>query len=280
MKYKSQIAGVLIIAGLVTLLVVQNQSFTRLQKENDGLQDASKQLEQLRDENAQLAKLAANTNELAQLRKDRDELLRLRNEVHSLREKLKSAASQQKQSKPIPHTENISSDSNQPASAVTKYQSVVNATVPSGFSLATGGWETQPGKRMLVLNTPIVAEGGQVEIRTRYVEMPDAVFDAHGFNYLKAEGTESKGSGILSDEKAAALLKAFEKTEGVDVVAAPSVTTLSGRQAQVQVLEMWQTMTGETQHIGPVLDVIPHITADRNSVQMSVIVNLTRLASP
>ena len=280
MKSKIQLAGILLVIGLVVLLVIQNKSLTRIQTENARLREASQQLDQLRDENERLAKLSANTNELERLRKEHSELLRLRGEIGSLREKLKSAENQQKQSKPVARAEGIfSADSDPVAPPVKKYQAAVHATVPNGHSLATGGWEMQPGKRVLALATPTIGQDGQVEITTRFAEMPNEVFDALGFKDLKADGTESKIAGIFSAETTAALFNAF-KEKGVDIVTAPSVTTSSGRQAQVQVLETRTFASGETQVTGPVIDVIPHVTADGNSVEVSFIVNFTKPASP
>ncbi len=277
MKRKIQLVGILLVIGLVVLLVVQNKSLTRLQTENDKLREDSQQLDQLREENERLAKLSANTNELERLRKEHGDLLRLRGEIGSLREKLKSATlvvQQQKQMEISPADAVPDYSTND----IKKYESTVSTTLPSGFSVATGGWEMQPGKYTLALVTPTIGADGTVEVRTRFAEMGADSFDALGLKDFKTDGTQSKRNGIFTAEKTAALLKAFEETAGVDILSAPSVTTSSGHQAQVSVVDD-QTISGEKHLIGPVVDIVPSIR-DGNSVDITVQINYTRLLLP
>jgi type II secretory pathway component GspD/PulD (secretin) len=79
-------------------------------------------------------------------------------------------------------------------------------------------------------------------------------------------------------------VRAVETLSGVTLVAAPSVTTLSGRQAQISVSELppvslIDPATGVTNQIslGPVLDVIPMVVADDVSIQLTVVTALNRL---
>lgn len=117
-------------------------------------------------------------------------------------------------------------------------------------------------------------------------------------------------SGILTDPQFRVVIKALEQREGVDLLNESSVTTLSGRQTQIQVVDMItivsgtslnQTSTGggggggtttgggggngaigssinyptETQPIGPTLDVIPYVSADGFTIQMTIIPTIT-----
>jgi general secretion pathway protein D len=50
--------------------------------------------------------------------------------------------------------------------------------------------------------------------------------------------------GILSDPQYRVVLRAFEQRSGVDLLSAPSITTLSGRQAQIQSVEARTVVTG------------------------------------
>ncbi|MCB1126081.1 MAG: type II and III secretion system protein, partial [Verrucomicrobiae bacterium] len=45
-------------------------------------------------------------------------------------------------------------------------------------------------------------------------------------------------TGILTDPQFRVVIKALEQRGGVDIMAAPKVTTVSGRQAQIQVTDL------------------------------------------
>ncbi|KAB2665580.1 MAG: type II and III secretion system protein [Verrucomicrobia bacterium] len=113
-------------------------------------------------------------------------------------------------------------------------------------------------------------------------------------------------SGILTDPQFRVAIRALEQRDGVDLLSAPKVTTLSGRQAQVSVVDarrivldvgsngnnnnsanasVQPTGTGQviqqqavgfnyttgTLPFGPTLDVIPYVSSDDVSIQMSII---------
>jgi general secretion pathway protein D len=119
-------------------------------------------------------------------------------------------------------------------------------------------------------------------------------------------------SGILTDPQFRMVIHALDQRQGVDVMSAPSVTTLSGRQAQIQVTVQRQilasvnatssgqtggTTTGTTTSgtvnpggvvqqaqqlpilqpqpvaipTGPTLDVIPYVSADGYTIQITMI---------
>jgi len=116
-------------------------------------------------------------------------------------------------------------------------------------------------------------------------------------------------TGILTDPQFRLVIRALENRQGVDLLSAPKITTLSGRQAQIKVvdikyivtdLEIDQTGTGygggygggvtvgggggvvgsmvypitEAYEIGPVLDVIPSVSADGYTIQLTLIPTL------
>ncbi len=113
-------------------------------------------------------------------------------------------------------------------------------------------------------------------------------------------------TGILTDPQFRIVIRALEQRGGADVLSAPKVTTISGRQAQISVLDLRTIVTGvdiqnNTQTtaagganntviqnsqpeftiftapipFGPVLDVIPYVSADGFSIQMTIIPTLT-----
>ena len=112
-------------------------------------------------------------------------------------------------------------------------------------------------------------------------------------------------SGILTDPQFRVVIRALEQRRGVDLLSAPKVTTLSGRQAQISILDLVTVVSGvdlsqnqQSQQnafgtggagvvgstiafttlslpFGPVLDVIPYVSADGYSIQMTIIPTIT-----
>ncbi|HAB17435.1 MAG TPA: hypothetical protein DCE44_13415 [Verrucomicrobiales bacterium] len=112
-------------------------------------------------------------------------------------------------------------------------------------------------------------------------------------------------TGILTNPQFRVAIAALEQREGVDMISAPSVTTLSGRQAQIVVADVRTIVTGvnlqqnatgggggvggvgggggisgvgstiqynvQTVPFGPELNVIPYVSADDVSIQMTII---------
>jgi general secretion pathway protein D len=114
-------------------------------------------------------------------------------------------------------------------------------------------------------------------------------------------------SGILTDPQFRVVLRALEQREGADLLNEASVTTLSGRQTQIQVVDLQTIVIGtslnqtagggggvsaigaaapgvvassvnyptETLPFGPTLDVIPYVSADGFTIQLTLIPSLT-----
>jgi len=111
-------------------------------------------------------------------------------------------------------------------------------------------------------------------------------------------------TGILTDPQFRVVIKALEQRQGVDLLSAPKITTMSARQAQIKVvdvryivtdLDLSQTAGGgsfgttvggtatpggvgsaiqpiaEPIELGPVLDVVPYVSADGFTIQMTII---------
>jgi type II secretory pathway component GspD/PulD (secretin) len=91
-------------------------------------------------------------------------------------------------------------------------------------------------------------------------------------------------TGILTAQQCRALVRVLEEHKGVDLLSMPRVTTLSGRQAQIKVVDVKYIVTGfgrgakgvpqriaEPMEFGPTLDVVPFVSADGYTIQMTVI---------
>ncbi|MFO1513438.1 MAG: M56 family metallopeptidase [Verrucomicrobiota bacterium] len=159
----------------------------------------------------------------------------------------------------------------------------------------------------------------QVNIKVRFVELEGGNY---GFDwYLGTIGSQSNTNsrspvgntststtsnagpqsftGILTDPQFRVVLRALEQRKGFSLLSEGEVTTLSGRQAQIQEVEIKTIVNAATIAVpplsgsttnnnastnryqtqvmpfGPVLDVIPTVAADGYTIQMTVIPTLT-----
>jgi len=119
-------------------------------------------------------------------------------------------------------------------------------------------------------------------------------------------------SGILTDPQFRVVIRALEQRDGTDVLSAPKVITVSGRQAQIQVTDIRTIITGinvgqntaggggggggvgggvgggggaigstitpnvQALATGPVLDVLPTVAADGYTINMALIPSITQ----
>jgi len=119
--------------------------------------------------------------------------------------------------------------------------------------------------------------------------------NAHDIRFEAALGASM--TGILTDAQFRHVMRAWEQRRGVNVLSAPKVTTLSGRQAQLQVVDMQSVVTAgipgssvapptktgtnlapsgvSTVPVGSTLDVIPTVAADGRSIELTVIPTVT-----
>jgi general secretion pathway protein D len=114
-------------------------------------------------------------------------------------------------------------------------------------------------------------------------------------------------TGILTDPQFRVVIRALEQRKGGEVLLAPEVTTLSGRQAQVQMVNIEAVVTGvdnnqsttggggggfggaggagavgstinynvQMMPFGPTLDVLPVVCADGYTIQMTILPTVT-----
>lgn len=115
-------------------------------------------------------------------------------------------------------------------------------------------------------------------------------------------------SGILTDPQFRVVVRAMEQRDGVDLLNAPEITTPSGRQAQIQIVDIQTIVSGTSLNqtsggggtgatggtgggggpvgttidypttsvpIGTTLDVVPYISADGYTIQMTIIPTIT-----
>jgi hypothetical protein len=149
------------------------------------------------------------------------------------------------------------------------------------------------------------AKPPQVNIRAMFVEVPankEGILLGNlglaGSNFLSSARPGGKVlqasncfTGILTAPQFKDVAKALRANPDVTVLSGPDVTTLSGRQAQIQTADIHTIVTGVSSVVtngvttnifqttampfGPVLDVIPSVSADGYTVQMTLIPTVT-----
>ncbi len=147
--------------------------------------------------------------------------------------------------------------------------------------LEEGALRTIGLESMLKVETP--QRQLSVTNRTGVLVVPDSATNINLFAAETLRGVErvKDGSlGILTDGQFRTVLRAIEAQPGANLLAAPGVVTLSGRQAQIQIAELRNVLTsthiGKTAvPVGPSIDVLPHVSSDGRQIQMTLIPGLT-----
>ena len=127
----------------------------------------------------------------------------------------------------------------------------------------------------------------QVNIKIKYIELPEVEANAFGEKYASTNHTSSGSNLVVLTEAAARLqLKKWEAMSQVSLLNEGSVTTLSGRQAQIQCdippseiqgapNSLDNTLRTNQVALGPILDVLPWVTADGFLIQMMITNTIT-----
>jgi len=266
----------LLLACAACLLLWQQQSIRQLRADNARLLANAAEMDSVREEVLRLRQTHPDATELERLRQAQSELLRLRGETSQLRRQLKEElqarrAPAPKDSPPVP----ASTEETSPP--VETFSATVHASLTSKQTLVTGGWTVPGGKRAVVLIEPTIGAGadlaGQVVIQARFVELSEEALARVGLGGLKSDGKESSSQTVLGPEQTALLIASLESTQGVNVLSAPKISTLDGRQAQIKCVNV-RTVAGEATELGPVVDVVPRLSPDGGSVDLSVVAQL------
>lgn len=280
-QLKSLAAGAILFAGLAALLIWQQHKLRQVQADNARLLAYVAEVDSLREEISRLRQTQADPAELDRMRKAQSELLRLRGEAAQRRQQL-NAQQPIQPTAPAKETPLASTPAEEAAAPVETFRAVVHASLASKQTLVTGGWTLPSGTRGVVLLEPTILsdadQPGQVVIQAHFADLSDAVLSKLGLEALRSEGKESSAHAILTSEQAEAVMNALKEAAGTDVLSAPKISTLNGRQAQVKVGNV-RTINGVTFEVGPSVDVVPRISADGASVELSVLAQL-RIQTP
>jgi hypothetical protein len=111
----------------------------------------------------------------------------------------------------------------------------------------------------------------QVTITAKIAECPESTLEKLAGIY-----GNTTGPAVLTESQAASALSVLTTETGVDLLTGPSVTTLSGRQAQLSIQQPVE-LDGTNVMVGPAFDVIPTVQADGESIHIAAVFNLTQL---
>jgi general secretion pathway protein D len=144
---------------------------------------------------------------------------------------------------------------------------------------------------------PNTADVPQIMIEVKFIEAPESLVASLPIGRSLVPPGSTNQARSLSETEFRQLLRELEETPGVDLMAAPRVTTLSGQQAQIQIVEIKSVVTGldpgasqvpagegtatsppiESVPVGPTLDVIPRVTENGDGFDLLVLASVKDL---
>jgi hypothetical protein len=268
----------------------QHRTVQKLRAENAALNAAAAELDLLKEEADGLRKGRVDAAEVERARQSQAELLRLRGEVSQLREQLKkereARGAAEKNAAARASLQNVAE---RQAVPVETFSATLRASLAPQQTLVTGGWTLPNGNRAIVFVEPALidasgnlaqpGEATQVVVQARFAEMPDEVLEHLNLQSMRTSGKESSAQTIMEPAQQQWLREQIEKSQGVNVLSAPRVVTMDGRQARIEVTRS-QTVDGTDYSVGPSLDVLPKISSDGRTLEMTVVARIRQATSP
>ena len=264
--------------------IYEARQASTLRKQNQALQQQqaplADQLQQFQREREEAARMNASLrDENDRLNRNAAELLKLRGEVGTLRNEARDAVALGKEAMAF-QAEVMQVLSNTPP--VRTLVDTSTASVPWNDTVVLGGWKTPSGRRAIVMAT--VGHGDdatQITITSRILEYTDSAGVSFGLSKFNTDFYPDQPAparpNTLTAEQANGLLRLVESSEEVTLVSAPRITTRSGGQGQIQSVEIRSTPSGQKYPTGPVLDVLPTISPDGQSVLLVMTAQLNYL---
>ena len=127
----------------------------------------------------------------------------------------------------------------------------------------------------------------QIHIKTRFLKMSEKDFQDFVQPILSANSSAQSGTNglveLLTDERFKLILRALEAKPGIETLAEPEVTTVSGRQTKMCATTKMETdivndvIVENNPEIGPALDVAPYVLSDGHTINLTLIPLLPEL---
>ncbi len=280
-QLKTTVLVLAAIAGITTG-VVQHAAAVKVRSQNLNLLAQTRALAQLQLDNERLSNRVAQLARPALTDAETAELVRLRGEVGRLRTFLAAARPS------ATRTDEAGAGTGMSAGSAQIYTAALNASIPFGQTLISGGWATAGGKRIFVLVTPSPAPpdagttqaasdgsppeqlGVPLKIKTDTIEIPEALLNQFGLDQFKATGQSSSVSGVLLAADAETLLKSLQSHSPEGVVISHGVTTLrDGMQSEISFGED-PPAAGQAATTQFTVGFTPKMAADQQTVNLSL----------
>jgi hypothetical protein len=265
----------LALGGLIFLTVRQRSASADLRRENALLRQQLVDIKQAHDALAESSRRQAE--QWQKLQGEKGEAIRLRGEMTRLRQQLREAELASRAA--VRPTNSTSVDANAAKPMVESFRAVARARLAWSQTLVTGGWKTKEGKHTFVFVDASKIpneEPLQLDLRTKYLELPDELLAQHGLAGLISDKNDTTAQSSITREQMLALFESLKDQPGVDLLSAPTVTTLDGRQAQIKSVDVVTTPDGQQHELGPSVDIVPSVTANGESIDLTVIASLNR----
>jgi hypothetical protein len=124
----------------------------------------------------------------------------------------------------------------QPAPHFRTWIATNQVTLARGETLVVGGWVTTPGKRTCAFIQPEVStQDNTVIIRSHFIDIPDASLTSPAWQPFTAAADKATATGVISPENIDALMKELTDKPDLEVLSAPTITTLDGHDATIQI---------------------------------------------
>lgn len=247
-----------------------------LRQQQAPLAEQIKTMQRERDDATNRLTLALN--EVASARKDSSELLRLRGEVTRLRAKTKALEADVKAGEKF---ESVATASTSNTPPVKIFQSSCKARIAWNEPVVVGGWKSPDGKRALVIAQPSQGNDSDesINIKAFIVECTEEAAVTYGLTqFIQDEGGVTKPTTLNRN-----LFETLTERggSGIDLYNEASITTLSGRQTQIQCnAGVQKSLSGEDIPLGPTVDILPKIAEGGKSLDMDIVTSVTYPAQP
>jgi len=276
-KFKLGISAV-VLASAATALVVQHQAQEKLRAENEQLTQQIAHLEADNESlsNRPVAKVGSQSFSDEQV----NELLKLRGEVTQLKKENEDATLAAQNVREL-ELQALQKLANIPP--VKTFVQTTRADISWDEVLVTGGWKTPSGMMALIFTTVKPnQEANQLTIQSQVLELSDDAAVKLGLNHFQIDDRLQSRfkSNKITSEQYEALLQASQNTAGVETLAAPTASLNNGQTAQVQSTQERSLPSGEKYSTGPVIDFIPTISEDGQSVRMVMVAQLNLPTQP
>ena len=155
---------------------------------------------------------------------------------------------------------------------VTPFTGTARLSLNPGETLVMGGWPTEGGKRLIALSTPTASSDGNVIIKSFYVQVPDSILLASGWNQYLSVTKDSSANGVFTPDQEQQFIEALGNMDGVAISSSSTIVTASGQSASL-------SMVGGQQG-SQTVTILPILLANKQNIDLTVSHFLQQATTP